>query len=87
MLRGQGPALLEGVEAVKVGIRALRLLAFVVVIWLVGEAVRVYYFKGDVDRFMRVADYVLKAWFPVFITAAGGSHFKRWTESLKNGKE
>ncbi len=71
----------------KVGIKAIRWLAFLVVVWLVGEAVRVYYFGADMDRFMRIADYVLRAWFPVFITAAGGSHFKRWTESLKAGKE
>ena len=67
----------------KAGIRLLRWITLAVVLWLVLEAARVYYFNLDIDRFMKVAEYLRGPWFAMFSVAAGGSHLKRWTESLK----
>lgn len=69
------------------GIKALRWLSFLVILWMAAEVVRVYYMRGDLDRFLKVAQFLLGPWFAVFAVAAGGSHFKRWTESLKTKGE
>jgi len=74
----------------KIGIRVLRVVALLVFIWMAVEGMRVYYFaRADLARFMEVAKFLLGPWFAVFSVAAGGSHFKRWTEALalkaKNG--
>jgi len=74
----------------KIGIKALRVVAFLVFIWMAAEGIRAYYFaRADLERYMEVAKFLLGPWFAVFSVAAGGSHFKRWTEALalkaKNG--
>jgi len=74
---------------VKIGIKALRWLSFFLILWMAIEVIRVYYFCGDLARFLQVAQFLLGPWFAIFAVAAGGSHFKRWTEALtlkaKNG--
>jgi hypothetical protein len=74
----------------KAGIKVLRVVALLVFIWMAVEGIRAYYFaRADLVRYMEVAKFLLGPWFAVFSVAAGGSHFKRWTETLalkaKNG--
>lgn len=74
----------------KTGINILRWIALAVFIWMALEGMRAYYFvRADLDRFMRVAEFLLGPWFAVFAAAAGGSHLKRLTEAAltkaKNG--
>jgi hypothetical protein len=69
------------------GIKALRWLSFLLLLWMAAEVVRVYYMKADLDRFLKVAQFLLGPWFAVFAVAAGGSHFKRLTEAWKIKQE
>ncbi len=73
------------------GIKALRWLSYLLLAWMAAEAIRVYYSGGEVARFLDVARFLLGPWFAVFVVAAGGNNFKRWTESLalkmKNGSK
>jgi len=72
----------------KIGIKALRVVAFLVFIWMAAEGIRAYYFAhADLIRYMEVAKFLLGPWFAVFSVAAGGSHFKRYTETLKAKSE
>ena len=72
----------------KIGIKALRVVALLVFIWMAAEGIRAYYSAGaDLVRYMEVAKFLLGPWFAVFSVAAGGSHFKRWTETLKAKSE
>lgn len=67
----------------KVGIKVLRVVALLVFIWMAIEGIRAYYFvRADLDRFMRVVEFLLGPWFAVFAAAAGGSHAKRITEAV-----
>jgi hypothetical protein len=66
-----------------VGIKALRWLTFLIILWMVLEAMRVYYLNLDMKRFLMVTDFLKGPWFAMFSVAAGGSHLKRWTEGLK----
>jgi len=69
---------------VKTGIKMLRIVALLVFVWMAAEGIRAYYFaRADLARYMEVAKFLLGPWFAVFSVAAGGSHFKRWTETLK----
>jgi hypothetical protein len=71
-------------KGMKAGIKVLRVVALLVFIWMAVEGIRAYYFAGaDLARYMEVAKFLLGPWFAVFSVAAGGSHFKRWTETLK----
>jgi hypothetical protein len=65
------------------GKKALRWLSYLIVLWLVAEVIRVYYSGADLDRFLKVAYFLIGPWFGLFVVAAGGPHLKRWTESLK----
>lgn len=67
----------------KPGIKALRWFSFLLIFWMAGEALRVYYMRLDWDRFYKVAQFLIGPWFGIFVVAAGGPHLKRWTESLK----
>ncbi len=67
----------------RVGIQALRWLSYLLLVWMAGEGIRRYYSGADMARFLELAKFLLGPWFAVFAVAAGGSHFKRWTESLK----
>jgi hypothetical protein len=72
----------------KVGIKVLRVVALLVFIWMAAEGIRAYYFaQADLGRYMEVAKFLIGPWFAVFSVAAGGSHFKRWTETLKAKSE
>jgi hypothetical protein len=66
-----------------VGIKALRWLSFLIILWMVLEAMRVYYFSLDIERFLKLTEFLRGPWFAMFSVAAGGNHFKRWSESLK----
>ena len=67
----------------KFGIKALRVVALLVFVWMAVEGIRAYYFaRADLDRFMRVVEFLLGPWFAVFAAAAGGSHAKRLTEAV-----
>jgi hypothetical protein len=70
-----------------VGIKALRWLTFLVILWMVLEAMRVYYFGLDTERFLKITEFLRGPWFAMFSVAAGGSHLKRWTEGLKTKGE
>ncbi len=37
------------------GIKALRWLSFLLLLWMVVELIRVYYMRADLDRFLKVA--------------------------------
>lgn len=67
----------------KFGIKILRVVALLWFIWMAVEGIRAYYFaRADLDRFMRVAEFLLGPWAAVFAAAAGGSHAKRLTEAI-----
>jgi hypothetical protein len=72
----------------KMGIKVLRVVALLIFIWMAVEGIRVYYFRQtDLARYMEVAKFLLGPWFAVFSVAAGGNHFKRWTEAIKANGE
>ncbi len=74
-------------QRIGVGIQALRWLSYLLLIWMAGEGIRRYYSGADMERFLELAKFLLGPWFAVFVVAAGGSHLKRWTESLKTKGE
>lgn len=67
----------------RVGLQSLRWLSYLLLAWMAAEGIRRYYSGVDMARFLDLARFLLGPWFAVFTVAAGGSHFKRWTESLK----
>ncbi len=74
-------------KSFRVGIQALRWLSYLLLIWMAAEGIRRYYSGADMARFLDLARFLLGPWFAVFAVAAGGSHFKRWTEALKMKSE
>lgn len=70
-----------------VGIKALRWLTFLLILWMALEGMRVYYFDLNIERFLKITDFLKGPWFAMFSVAAGGSHLKRWTEGLKAKSE
>ena len=65
----------------KVGIKALRLVALLAFLWLFLEGMRVWYLApGRIEEFMSLGRFFLGPWFAVFAAGAGGSHAKRLSE-------